>query len=219
MPGSEKHIIHGRTPKREFSPEFKIKVLEYLDRGGEVDDCCIKYELRRPELLRIVRGRMEPGRNLRLAGIVEKAKENTLRTRLFERAVQAVEDSMDPLERVIEKSPPAVSRYMEELLPTAVAHLRNRGQNAIKVLEGIGDFRRGGDDIPRPALRQPLFNLPAGTHVAVQIDVTTGGNNGRTLDVGGEAREALESGVETMASEIQVREPSGGDGNDSSLDS
>lgn len=167
----------GKSKRRVFDSEFRIKVLEYLDRGGDFEQCRRDFELTRGDILKIVQGRTArvQGRASELVGGIN---EQAVRTRLWDRAMIAAEDSLDPIERVIEKSTLLRQPRGLEFLATVAMHTKNRGQNATKVLEGIGVFRRGGDDIPRDIPRRPLFNLPANAHVAVKFELTTGESNG-----------------------------------------
>lgn len=168
---------------RRFSREFRLAVLETLDKGRTPDEVCLQFKITNREFGRVLAWRKnllkiperKAGHEERIAEVVKKTE--TIRERLYDKAVSAVSDSLSPIAKVIENNPILQGDGID-LLPTVVGHERNRGQNAVKVLEGLGDFRRGGDDIPREGPRQPLFNLPAGSHVAVRIEINTGGANG-----------------------------------------
>ncbi len=196
---------------RRFDREFRVSVLEYLETAKSENEACLKFHITKRELKRIMwwrkRVREVPWRKEMVA------KEKTLRERLYERAVSSVAESLDPIEKIIEspvfkpKSPGEEPELSIDFLPTAVGHLRNRGQNAIKVLEGLGDFRRAGDDIPSQGPRQPLFNLPAGSHVAVRLDITTSqevmnGNNSTNDRNPAIEAEITDSKAEGMDSEV-----------------
>jgi hypothetical protein len=169
---------------RRFDREFRVSVLEFLDKDNSEDATCLQFHITKRELKRITAWKKNKNLVPYRKELVETQK--TLRARLYDKAVSAVSNSLDPIEMLIEKNP-VLSGKGIELLPTVVGHERNRGQNAIKVLEGLGDFRRGGDDVPREGPRQPLFNLPPGSHVAVKMEITTGGNDassgGRTESI------------------------------------
>lgn len=184
-----------------------MKVLEYLDRGGELEECRRKFELTRGDVLTIIRNRsLRLKSGGRMAEMAEISSEHVVRTRLWDKAMNAVEDSLDPLERAIEKSPALSQPHSPVLMGIAINHLKNRGIIGTKVLEGIGDFRRGGDDVPREIPRRPLFNLPPGAHVAVRMEITTGEQNGssntRTIEAE-RISETSEDGSEAVGIEIQ----------------
>lgn len=169
---------------RRFSREFRVSVLESLNKGLDEGKVRAQFGLTVREIKRILAWKKNidlipsrrKGHEERIAAIVEK--DRTIRERLYEKAVSAVSDSLNPIETLIENNPVLTSGPdAMELLPTVVGHERNRGQNAIKVLEGLGDFRRAGDDVVREGPRQPLFNLPPGSHVAVRMEITTGEQN------------------------------------------
>lgn len=157
--------------KRIFSSEFRVRVLEALDSGKGPDVVAAENKLTRRELGCIVAWRKNVKKAPERIALVQR--ERGLRERLFEKAVGAVENSMEPVGKVIEGNPLLQGMRGMSHLPTVVAHLRNAGQTGVKVLEGLGDFRKGGDDVPRDAPRQPLFNLPPGSHVAVTVDIST----------------------------------------------
>ena len=176
----------GFIRTRIFSRAFRLRVLSALEERGDGAAEAIRgeFKLTRPEWKRILSGEaiLDAARNKALAMLEMKEREENMRDRLYERAVRAAADSLDPIEEVIAASPFLNTKQGMAHLATAIGHLRNRGQNAVKVLEGLGDFRRGGDEVPREAPRQPLFNLPPGSRVAVSLDIRTGGGNGTDGD-------------------------------------
>ncbi len=172
MPGFNKQGIKVLpTGKRMFDRGFRVKVLEAVDGGSELETVRAGFGLTNRELGRILAWRKRVSKVPEVVALA--IKERGLRERLYEKAVRASEESLEPMEQVLE-APELQGKAGRKLLPLAVTHLRNRGQNAVKVLEGLGDFRRGGDDIPRELPRHPMFNLPPGSHVAVSVEISTG---------------------------------------------
>lgn len=193
-----------RPKIRHFKVDFCIDVLEFLDRGGSENDACMGYHISKPELKSIIcwRKRRSEVTGRKMTHIYA----NELRSRLLDRAVESIEDSLDPIDRVVKKNEILADDL--EYLPTVVNHLKNRGQNAIKVLEGLGDFRRAGDDLPvGDGQRRPLFTLPPGARVAVTLEMTGGTDAAnRTIEAQRLPETQNSEGVEI---EVQTGESSG----------
>ena len=178
-------------------------MLETLDKGRTPEEVRLQFKITHREFHRVLAWRKNiakiterrAGHEKRIVEVVKKTE--TIRERLYAKAVSAVSDSLSPIAQVIENNPILQGEGID-FLPTVVGHERNRGQNAVKVLEGLGDFRRGGDDIPREGPRQPLFNLPPGSHVAVTLDITTSKGE---LNVGS-GRPEIEDGTTSVDSKI-----------------
>jgi hypothetical protein len=157
------------TGKRMFDRGFRLKVLEEIDACSDLDKVAAQFKITKRELGRIVAWKkqvaMAPER------IAEVEKEKSLRERLYEKAASAAADSLEPLETFIKRSPFLSGEGIKHL-PVAVNHLRSRGQSAVKIMEGLGDFRRGSEDSARDIPRVPLFNLPPGTQVDVSVNIT-----------------------------------------------
>ena len=222
-----------KRSKGTLTAEKQVEVLRRYEESGDFLGVKGEFGLTLREMRVVLAG--AKWRRKRAAHIEGRS----LRERLYERAVGAVEKSLAPIAEVIENNPLLTVEGMEHLA-TVVGHLKNSGQTAVKVLEGLGDFRKGGDEVPRDAPRQPMFNLPAGSHVAVTMEIRTGkgelddGNGGgRAIECGGDSAETWET-AESVAgtgdgddnehgsnaavgSAVQVGEPSGGDGSDSGL--
>ena len=194
-------IRHGRPRKIDkFPEEFRLQVLEFLDSNHTPDATCLKFNINLGELHAIVRHHVrKPDGAGRLTGIIPAHQQQRLRERLYEKAVRAAEDALDPIDDMVEKTRLLQNDADLRHLGVTVLHNKARGFSAVKVLEGLGDFRRAGDDVPRDGPRQPRFNLPAGAHVAVTLDITTkelpDASNGRSQKV-------IEAGAETVDAEV-----------------
>lgn len=130
-----------------FARSFRIRVLEFLTSGGSKQRAMQEFKLTHPQLQRILDGEGGAGKPKPSVIKLEQAiiKEKTLRDQLYQKAVDATAAALD---------------FNDDY---------RRGVIGVKVLEGLGDFRRAGDEIPREVPRQPLFNLPPGSHVAIEI--------------------------------------------------
>ena len=203
----------GRPKNVDYSNrEFIIKVLEFLHSSGSYEETRNKFGLSGRQLLKIVhQGIKAPDGPGRLGGIVGAHQENAVRHRLHEKAVKSVEAGLAPVEEIIENSELLSNDAELRWLPVTLFHTKNRALAGVKVLEGLGDFRKGGDDIPRDIPRQPLFHLPPGSDVAITVDIKTKG------ELNASSGKTIEGTVESVDAEVQDREPSSGNGNDSSL--
>lgn len=197
-----------RDGVRRFDREFRVKVLEFLLKNPDKNEACRKFYISKRELARIIVWKRHTDFHARTQRKLP-SKEVTLRGRLYEKAVQSVDKSFDEIDEVVAANPILQQKNGIEFLPTVVNHLKNRAQNAIKLLEGTGDLRRAGDDLPNQGARVPMFTLPAGSSVAVTI--TTGENHAQARVIGsGSTRKALEAGDEAVDATLQVRQSSGG---------
>ena len=157
-----------RKGRPVLTAEKQVEILKRMEESGDFLGVKAEFGLTLREMKLVLMG----GKWRRKKAAHSEAR--SLRERLYERAVGAVEQSLAPIAEVIENNPLLLEEKGMEHLPTVVGHLKNSGQTAVKVLEGLGDFRRGGDEVTRDVPRQPLFNLPAGSHVAVTVEISTG---------------------------------------------
>lgn len=160
-----------KSGKRQFNREFRVAVLESLEKTSSEDATCLEFHITKQELKRIISWKGHLSRVASRKALVKA--EAGVRERLFEKAMLGAESSLVPLEKI------AQSKLVQEdpkILPHAINHLKNRGLIAVKVLEGLGDFRKGGDDVPREGPRQPMFILPEGAEVSVSLDIRTKGD-------------------------------------------
>ena len=206
---SVKGIRLDENGTRRFNRAFRVSVLGFLNQNPDKDAACRNFKITKRELARILVWKKHVDGRLKYLRPV--AKDVSLRERLYEKALASVEKSFDEISDIIEANPILQDEKGLEFLPTVVSHLKNRGQNAIKLLEGTGDLRKSGDDLPNQGPRVPMFTLPPGSHVAVTI--TTGETNETERFIGrGSTESPSQIRNETVDAEVQVRQPSGGEG-------
>ena len=186
-PEIERATKEVRYERRKVTRALKTRLLEALDKGGSIEraaaGCGRTYKEAQGILAaRGVRKEGTPGPALQMEG--------DLRKRLYEKAVVALEKSLEPVEQVIARNALLQTpKGLQFFLASVITHLKNTGFTAVKILEGLGDFRKGGDEVVKEIPRQALFQLPAGSHVAVRMEITTG--KGEVKD-GSDGRRAIE---------------------------